>query len=227
MVEGLDGAGKRTLTGALTAELVSRGARVTTGAFPRYGRDVHADLVRAALYGELGPLVDEVRGMALLYALDRRGAREELRVGLASHDVVLLDRYIASGAAYGAARLRQGPDGEFVAWVRALEVDRFELPLPDLQLLLRVPAAVAEQRAAHRSVASRWAARCSHKDQAGVRDRGDARPRQRRTAGTVRVGTAARRARSTRSRITAHPPRTRARQTDRESPRAPRPSRSR
>ncbi|WP_041837152.1 dTMP kinase [Actinosynnema mirum] len=150
VVEGLDGAGKRTLTGALTAELVSRGARVTTGAFPRYGRDVHADLVRAALYGELGPLVDEVRGMALLYALDRRGAREELRVGLASHDVVLLDRYIASGAAYGAARLRQGPDGEFVAWVRALEVDRFELPLPDLQLLLRVPAAVAEQRAAHR-----------------------------------------------------------------------------
>ncbi|MCP2097885.1 dTMP kinase [Actinosynnema pretiosum] len=150
MVEGLDGAGKRTLTGALTAELESRGARVTTGAFPRYGRDVHADLVRAALYGELGPLVDEVRGMALLYALDRRGAREELRADLASHDVVLLDRYIASGAAYGAARLHQGPDGEFVAWVRALEVDRFELPLPDLQLLLRVPAAVAEQRAAHR-----------------------------------------------------------------------------
>ncbi|WP_189225608.1 dTMP kinase [Saccharothrix coeruleofusca] len=150
VIEGLDGAGKRTLTKALTDALAARGARVTTGAFPRYGEDVHADLVDDALHGRLGDLTDSVHGMSVLYALDRRGAADRIRADLDSYDVVLLDRYIASNAAYGAARLRQRADGGFVEWVRALEVDRFRLPLPDLQLLLRVPVEVAADRAAHR-----------------------------------------------------------------------------
>jgi dTMP kinase len=64
--------------------------------------------------------------------------------------VVLVDRYVASNAAYGAARLHQRGDGEFVDWLRALELDRFEVPAPDLQLLLRVPRSVAAARAARR-----------------------------------------------------------------------------
>lgn len=149
-IEGLDGAGKRTVTNALTEELRALGASVTTAAFPRYGEDVHADLVRDALHGRLGDLTDSVHGMAVLYALDRRAAADRLRADLASHDVVLLDRYVASNAAYGAARLRQDADGEFVAWVAELELGRFGLPAPDLQLLLRVPTEVAAERAARR-----------------------------------------------------------------------------
>ncbi|WP_141980604.1 dTMP kinase [Saccharothrix saharensis] len=150
VIEGLDGAGKRTLAKALTDALDARGAKVATGAFPRYDEDVHADLVRDALHGRLGDLTDSVHGMSVLYALDRRGAADRIRADLARYDVVLLDRYTASNAAYGAARLRQGADGGFVEWVRSLEVDRFGLPIPDLQLLLRVPADVAAGRAAHR-----------------------------------------------------------------------------
>ncbi|MFE2753538.1 dTMP kinase [Actinosynnema sp. NPDC059335] len=150
VIEGLDGAGKRTLARALTDALGARGAKVSTGAFPRYDQDVHADLVRDALHGRLGDLTDSVYGMAVLYALDRRGAGDAIRADLDRYDVVLLDRYIASNAAYGAARLGQGADGAFVAWLRALEVDRFGLPIPDLHLLLRVPPAVAADRAAHR-----------------------------------------------------------------------------
>ncbi|RKT57466.1 dTMP kinase [Saccharothrix australiensis] len=155
VIEGLDGAGKRTLAKALTDALTARGRKVATGAFPRYDEDVHADLVRDALHGRLGDLTDSVHGMAVLYALDRRGAADRLRQELADHDVVLLDRYVASNAAYGAARLRQGADGAFVEWVRAFEVDRFGVPVPDLQLLLRVPRAVAADRAAHRESAER------------------------------------------------------------------------
>ncbi|WP_197318559.1 dTMP kinase [Saccharomonospora sp. NB11] len=150
-VEGLDGAGKRTLTNALTEQLNALGASVTTAAFPRYGRDVHADLVREALHGQHGDLADSVYGMAVLYALDRRDAADDIRAALADHDVVLLDRYVASNAAYQAARLHQGVDGEVVRWVRELEIDRFGLPVPDRQILLRVPVAVAASRAADRA----------------------------------------------------------------------------
>jgi dTMP kinase len=147
VIEGLDGAGKRTLADKLTAEL---GGRVTRRAFPRYGEDVHADLVREGLHGRLGPFGDEVYGMAMLYALDRHAAAGELRGALADNDVVLLDRYVASNAAFGAARLHQDARGEFVEWVRALEIERFGLPVPHAQLLLRVPVDLAAERSAHR-----------------------------------------------------------------------------
>jgi len=153
VIEGLDGAGKRTLADGLVAELNARGVTVTRMAFPRYDADVHADLVRDALHGRLGDLVSSVHGMAVLFALDRRDAAGQLRALRARYDVVLLDRYVGSNAAYGAARLHEGADGPFVEWVRALEVDRFGVPVPDLQLLLRVPLDIAARRADQRAAA--------------------------------------------------------------------------
>lgn len=150
VIEGLDGAGKRTLADALGSALAAEGASVARIAFPRYGQDVHADLVRDALHGRLGDLGDSVHGMAVMFALDRLGARAELAAMIASRDVVLADRYVASNAAYGAARLYQGAGGEFTEWVRALEIDRFDLPVPHAHLLLRVPVDVAAHRAEHR-----------------------------------------------------------------------------
>ena len=148
VIEGLDGAGKRTMAQRLTDAF---GGRVARLAFPRYGESVHADLVREGLHGRLGGFGHEVYGMAMLYALDRREAAPAIRAALSSHDVVLLDRYVASNAAFGAGRLHQDARGEFVDWVRALEIDRFGLPVPDAHLLLRVPVDVAASRSAHRS----------------------------------------------------------------------------
>lgn len=150
VIEGLDGAGKRTLAGGLGAELRRRGRSVAHAAFPRYGADVHADLVAEALRGGHGDLAGSVHGIALLHALDRRSAAESLREELRAHDFLLLDRYVASNAAYGAARLHEGAGGDFVAWDYELEVRRFALPRPDLQVLLRVPAELAASRAEHR-----------------------------------------------------------------------------
>ncbi|WP_018682337.1 dTMP kinase [Actinokineospora enzanensis] len=148
VIEGLDGAGKRTLADKLTAAFAEHGARVGTRAFPRYGESVTADLVHDGLHGRLGGLGESVYGMAVLYALDRQGA--DLRADLAAYDVLLLDRYVASNAAYGAARLHESADGEFVRWVKSIEIDRFELPVPHAQLLLRVSATLAAERSAHR-----------------------------------------------------------------------------
>ncbi|MFC4853530.1 dTMP kinase [Actinophytocola glycyrrhizae] len=149
VIEGIDGAGKRTLTDALEREL---GGRVARLAFPRYGVDVHADLIRDGLHGRLGPFGDEVYGMAMLYALDRRGAAPDLRAALDTHDFVLLDRYVASNAAFGSARLHQDARGEFVRWVQAIEVERFGLPVPHAHLLLRVAPSVAAERSTRRAL---------------------------------------------------------------------------
>ncbi|GGS25646.1 dTMP kinase [Actinokineospora fastidiosa] len=146
MIEGLDGAGKRTLSDKLVAAFADHGASVVVHAFPRYGRSVTADLVRDGLYGRLGGLGDEVYGMGVLYALDRLGARDDLLADLGAHDVVLLDRYVASNAAYGAARLHEDAHGAFVEWVRAIEIERFGLPVPTAQVLLRVAPEVAAER---------------------------------------------------------------------------------
>ncbi|WP_280277128.1 dTMP kinase [Nocardia wallacei] len=149
-VEGLDGAGKRTLIEAVAGGLRERGVRVGTLAFPRYGRSVHADLAAEALRGRHGDVAASVNAMALLFALDRADARDELSKLLADNDIVLLDRYVASNAAYNAARTGQSADGEIASWVAELEFGRFELPVPDVQVLLDVPIEVAAERARRR-----------------------------------------------------------------------------
>jgi dTMP kinase len=152
-VEGLDGAGKRTLVDALAEALIERGARVARAAFPRYHTDVYGPLLADALHGRLGDLSDSVYGMAVLFALDRRAGADEVRAALRDADVLLVDRYLASNAAYGAARLGQSAADEFVEWIRVLELEWFAIPPPDLQLLLRTPREVAAERAAGRAAA--------------------------------------------------------------------------
>lgn len=151
VIEGVDGAGKRTLTNGLRAAFEADGRSVATLAFPRYGVSVPADVAAEALHGKHGDLADSVYGMAMLFAMDRAGARDEIEHLRSAYSVVILDRYVASNAAYSAARLHQGVDGEVVAWVHDLEFGRLRLPVPDWQLLLDVPTELAAQRAVNRA----------------------------------------------------------------------------
>ncbi len=149
-VEGLDGAGKATLVDALGRAARARGATVATLAFPRYDADVHAALAGEALHGEHGDTAASVYAMALLFALDRRAAAPVLADLRDTHDLVLVDRYVASNAAYGSARLHEGV-GEFAAWVHATEIERFGVPAPDAQVLVRVPPELAAERVRERA----------------------------------------------------------------------------
>lgn len=173
-IEGVDGAGKRTLTEGLRAAFGAEGRSVAQLAFPRYGQSVHADVAAEALHGGHGDLAESVYAMAMLFALDRRGAREDLaRLG-GDYDVVILDRYVASNAAYSAARLHQGPDGDVVEWVRTLEFDRFGLPVPDWQVLLAVPTELAAQRAVRRAATEADRARDAYERDDGLQRRTNA-----------------------------------------------------
>jgi dTMP kinase len=159
-IEGVDGAGKRTLCDGLRAAFEKNHKSIASMAFPRYHHSVAADLAAEALHGEHGDLASSVYAMAVLFALDRAGARDEIGHLRAAYDVVILDRYVASNAAYSAARLHQDAAGEVVEWVRHLEFERLHLPAPDRQVLLNVPAELANERARHRE----------HHDQTRARD---------------------------------------------------------
>ena len=137
-IEGIDGAGKNTLVTALVERL---DAKVL--AFPRYQESICAQLVQEALYGRMGDLTDSAYGMATLYALDRHGAKNILDKHAHSDDVLLLDRYVASNAAYSMARTQ---DPAMAEWVARLEFDKLQLPVPTLQVLLNTPAKLAQER---------------------------------------------------------------------------------
>jgi len=152
VVEGLDGAGKNTLTTALVDVLTARGLSTGNLAFPRYGT-LHADLAADALHGGQAGTAGSPHAMALLFAFDRHAALGELEELRSTHDVVLLDRYVASNAAYTAARMGQGREDEVTEWIGGLEFDRLGLPLPDLQILLDPPIGLAAERAGAREAA--------------------------------------------------------------------------
>jgi dTMP kinase len=171
VIEGLDGAGKRTLTDGLYRALQARGRSVATLAFPRYGESITADLASEALHGGHGDLASSVYAMAVLFALDRAAAKEHVAGLLRAHDVVILDRYVASNAAYCAARLHQDADGEMVAWVGDLEYGRLGLPQPDRQVLLGVPVELAAHRARQRESVDSDRARDAYERDAGLQQR--------------------------------------------------------
>jgi dTMP kinase len=132
---------------------------------------VPADLAAEALHGEHGDLSSSVYAMAVLFALDRAGAREEIGHLQAAYDVLILDRYVASNAAYSAARLHQDAAGEAVEWVRTLEFDRLQLPLPDWQVLLDVPAELAADRARTREASDESRLRDTYERDDGLQRR--------------------------------------------------------
>lgn len=182
-IEGVDGAGKNTLTTKVAAELTEAGVALGRMACPRYGT-LHADLSAAALRGDMGDLVDSPYGMATLFALDRKEsltpgeglAQEIATLAETAPDkprVVILDRWVASNAAYSAARLKEPIDqpGGVVEWVANLEFGTFGLPVPDLTILLDVPVELARERAASREAADVTRTRDAYERDASLQDR--------------------------------------------------------
>lgn len=153
-IEGIDGAGKNTLVKKLTHRYRQRGITVDVLAFPDYDNSIHAQLAREALYGRMGDLSDSAYAMATLFALDRAAHRDTLvdyiPGGERADSLLILDRYVASNAAFSWART--GEDA-VTDWVAGLEFGRLGLPKPDLQILLDVPVGIAASRAKARSAA--------------------------------------------------------------------------
>jgi dTMP kinase len=144
-IEGIDGAGKGTLTRGLVKLAEHAGKRVATLSFPRYDETRFAKLVGKYLDGEFGSINDvPVKFAALLYAGDRHESRDELLAMLAENDLLILDRYVSSNIAYAAAKCSGAEREEIIAWIRQVEYEIFELPKPDLTCLVSTDARLAQ-----------------------------------------------------------------------------------
>ncbi|AJI78297.1 MULTISPECIES: dTMP kinase [Corynebacterium] len=165
-IEGIDGAGKNTVTQRLCEEL---DCAVEVLSFPRYEDSIHAQLAQQALYGNMGDLTDSAYGMATLFALDRLGAKEQLIAAAEdTSSLLILDRYVASNAAYSAARVGEEA---VVQWIYDLEFERFGLPVPQLQIFLDTDVAVAGQRAVTRAAEDGTRSRDRYERDAGLQAR--------------------------------------------------------
>jgi dTMP kinase len=137
-IEGIDGAGKTTLAGALQRALAQRGVEVALLREP--GGVVLAERIRTLVKDPGLPVGD--RAEALLYAAARAQlVHERIAPALAAGRWMLLDRFIDSSLAYQGAGRRLGVDA-----VRHLNEFATAGLTPDRTLLLAIDAAGGRRR---------------------------------------------------------------------------------
>lgn len=146
-IEGADGAGKATAAAAVARALIEGGRTATMLSFPRY-TDTTGGWVLGEYLGGRIPRTVSPRAAAVLYALDRLESLATLEAAMVAHDVVVLDRYIASNMVYQASQVPLGEADALMRWIARLELDQFGLPAPDLSIHLATPATRARAQIA-------------------------------------------------------------------------------
>lgn len=154
-IEGIDGSGKGTQAQRLVERLQLQGCRTSLLSFPRYTATRFGRAVGEFLNGRFGRL-DEVHPflVSLLFAGDRFESRGVLREALRSNDVVVLDRYVPSNVAHQASKLDGAEREALTQAILDIEFHIYELPRPDLVILLDLSPDVAQQLIAKKAARS-------------------------------------------------------------------------
>jgi dTMP kinase len=152
VIEGIDGAGKGTQAGRLVTSLRNMGLQVDTLQFPRYSATTFGSAIADFLNGRFGAL-NEVHPQlaAVLYAGDRFESRPLLRSMLDQNDIVVLDRYVASNLAHQSAKLDGAERLSLIEWIEKVEFDIFQLPRPDLTVLIDMSSQMSRELVARKS----------------------------------------------------------------------------
>ncbi|KKR70223.1 MAG: thymidylate kinase [Candidatus Roizmanbacteria bacterium GW2011_GWB1_40_7] len=140
VIEGGDGSGKATQAKLLVDYFKKEHISAQTISFPRYQDSFYGKLVGRFLKGELGKL-EEVSPYiaALMYALDRKDARDEIVQWLTEGSVVIADRYVTSNLAHQAAKLSEEKQEGIISWIEEMEYEVNKMPRPDIVIYLHVP----------------------------------------------------------------------------------------
>jgi dTMP kinase len=131
--EGIDGAGKKTQINLLNKNLIKEGYETFSISFPSYDTEI-GKIIKKILIGEISfnPYI-----LQLLNTANRWEKLSIIKENLEKNKIVLIDRYIFSGIAYGIA------NGLPKKWVISLEEG---LPKPLITILLDIPAEEAIKR---------------------------------------------------------------------------------
>lgn len=145
-IEGTDGSGKGTQATLLVERLVKEGYDVAQFDFPQYDQE-SSYFVREYLNGNFGT-ADEIGPYtaSLFFALDRYEASFKIREALDAGKVVIANRFTGSnmahqGTKFGNVEERRG----YFIWLDNLEFQMLQIPRPDYNFVLRVPAEIAQQ----------------------------------------------------------------------------------
>ena len=144
-IEGIDGSGKGTQAQMLLEHTRGEGFTAALLSFPQYKVTQSSKWIAEYLKGDYGEL-DEVPPLfaGMMFALDRFESKNQIIHSLKEHDLVILDRYVASNLAYQGARVANGDRTKFVDRLLKLEYEIYGLPQPDLTLFLDMPVAFSE-----------------------------------------------------------------------------------
>ncbi|MCX6794536.1 MAG: dUTP diphosphatase [Candidatus Falkowbacteria bacterium] len=152
VIDGTDGSGKTTQLCLLKARLEEEGYDVAIADFPQYNTK-SAGLVEEYLSGKYGQ-AEEVNSYqaSIFYAVDRYDASFKIRQWLAEGKIVLANRYTSANMGHQGGKIANPLERKvFFNWLYDLEYKIFEIPRPDLSIILHVESAVAQELAKTRA----------------------------------------------------------------------------
>jgi dTMP kinase len=146
VIDGTDGSGKATQTELLVKRLKKEKFKVKIFDFPQYGQK-SAGLVEEYLNGKYGGAkeVGPYRA-SIFYACDRYDASFKIRKFLENGYVVVSNRYVTANMGHQGGKIVDAKKRKkYFDWLYELEYGIFEIPKPDLNIILHVDAAVAQK----------------------------------------------------------------------------------
>ena len=145
VIDGTDGSGKATQTRLLVERLGQGKIPFATISFPQY-QNLSSGPTREYLSGKYGRNPNDVSPYqgSILYAVDRFDASFQIRSWLEENRVVVADRYVSSNMGHQGSKISDPEERrKFFEWNDHLEYGIFNLPKPDLNIILHVPADIS------------------------------------------------------------------------------------
>jgi len=146
VIDGTDGSGKATQTKLLVEKLRKEGYKVAVADFPQYGQK-SAILVEEYLNGKFGSAkeVGPYRA-SIFFACDRYAAAPKIRKWLEEGKIVIANRYASANMGHQAGKIKNKKERDkFLEWEENLEFNIFNIPRPDVNLLLYMPPTIGQK----------------------------------------------------------------------------------
>ncbi len=144
VIDGTDGSGKTTQLNVLKDKLESEGFVVKIADFPQYNTK-SAGLVEEYLSGKYGGADDvDPYKASIFYAVDRFDASAKIKDWLNQGFIVLANRYVSASLGHQGGKIKNPLERKlFFNWLLDLEYKIFEIPQPDLTIILHVESEIS------------------------------------------------------------------------------------